>query len=163
LARTHHGVVQGNTILFKRDLGLADGQQVEVVVHPLQRPDSAAMSLLRWTVSLVALVQIAVAIWWFASVFPNPKTGTVINLAILALLGLWTLRTRTAQRWHGFISLLNFFQAVMWGYSLPGAMGRVQDHAAPVIGIMVIMTLAIIIPCVINGIAVLPLPRRLGE
>jgi hypothetical protein len=160
MSRTHRGVVHGNTIQYKADLGLADGQQVDVVLHPLQTHDSLALRLLRCTIRFVALVQMAVAIWWFVSVLPKPKTGTVIHLAILALVGFWAISTRRAQRSHAVISLLNFYLAIAWGIGLT-SMEQTPHVAHP--WLVVAMTLAIIIPCIINGIAVLLLPRRLGE
>lgn len=157
MGRTHRGVVQGNAIQFQEDLGLADGQQVDVVVHPISATESTGLSCLRWTISLVALAQIAVAIWWFASVQAHAKTATLIHLGMLATAGLWALRTRVAQRSHGVVALLNFYLAFIWGVGLT-RLERATDVTNP--WTVVAMTLAIIIPCVINGMAVLMLPRR---
>ena len=122
------------------------------------------MSRLQLVVICTAVVQLVVAAIRFVLVAANPGTraGTILNfvaLVVCGILGLVTQRTGAMSR---SAVALNWVLAVLWSWGLLGAIGRATNdpELANWLPTVVGCTLAIIIPCAINGVAVAFLPKR---
>lgn len=122
------------------------------------------MNPIRRTVLIVAIIQILVACIWFILILANPnsKTGTIINL--FGLLGCGVLGL-IAQKDGDMIRTaitLNWILVVLWSIGLirvfSAFIGIPELYGA--LTIITVTTMAIIIPCAVNGVCLVMLPNQ---
>jgi hypothetical protein len=122
------------------------------------------LNRLRITVVCTAAVQLVVALMWFGLIAanPNPRRGTVVNLVALVVAAMLALRAQHRGAMRRTTVTLNWLLAALWTWGLMAVtvrLGSDPDLARSATTI-VVSTLAIIVPCIVNGIAVALLPRR---
>jgi hypothetical protein len=97
-------------------------------------------------------------------VFPgSPHIGTIINLGLIFLAAILALYTQANGKFKKGAIILNWFEVSVWTLSLIPALIKISqsEKMSSHIGFAIAMTLALIIPCIVNGILIIWLPSRL--
>jgi hypothetical protein len=108
---------------------------------------------------ICAIVQIAVALFWFNFLRTNPTRSQFLVLQLLTLLsvGYASIFTARAGKFRKTVITLDWIMAILWIIALVVALNELPEHRkAPFL--VIAMCLGVIVPSLINGIAVVILP-----
>jgi hypothetical protein len=117
------------------------------------------VSPLRIVILVCALAQIAVALLWFnfLRTHPTKSQGLVLNLLALVGVGYASIFTARTGKFRKTVITLDWIIAVLWTIGSLIAFSELQEGGR-IRAIAIGSSLAVVLPCVINGIAVAFLP-----